>query len=338
MGAAALGASYSAMIGGQPRYGGTVCFLIGSTLTVLERFVVQRRIGEPLRRLRLAYFIAIMTIAWMLVIVASLYLTPRLLFGLSEGFYSEGWTGSKPWQDIAVAFAIVFLLNFLGRIRSLVGTRVLFNFLLGRYHRPLREERVFLFLDLAHSTRLSESLGDVKVQSLIGRFFFDIAQPISDHGGETHRYIGDEIVVTWPLAIAVKDARCVRCVFAIQDLIDSRAQFYMTKFGVVPEFRIGMHGGPVVASEVGDDKREIVYFGDTINTAARLEQMCKEMQQSFLISGELLAKMELPSSLLAEQLGTMTLRGKERRVEIFTLSRSAETAEPSLATIEQQSG
>ena len=42
---------------------------------------------------------------------------------------------------------------------------------------------------------LSEQLGDVRVQSLISRFFFDIAWPIADHGGEVHRYIGDEVVV-----------------------------------------------------------------------------------------------------------------------------------------------
>ena len=53
-----------------------------------------------------------------------------------------------------------------------------------------------MFLDLAGSTPLAEKMGDVAVQSLIGRFFFDIALPISEHQGETHRYIGDEVVVT----------------------------------------------------------------------------------------------------------------------------------------------
>jgi class 3 adenylate cyclase len=124
---------------------------------------------------------------------------------------------------MAFSMGVAFLLNFFGRIRSLVGDRVLLNFLLGRYHRPLREERVFLFLDLAHSTMLSEKLGDLRVQSLIGRFFFDIARPISEYGGETHRYIGDEVVVTWPLEEAIREARCIRCVFAIQDLRRSGA-------------------------------------------------------------------------------------------------------------------
>ncbi len=67
---------------------------------------------------------------------------------------------------------------------------------------------------------------------------------------------------------------------------------------MVSEFRIGMHGGSVVASEVGDDKREIVYFGDTINTAARLEQMCKQLKRAFLVSGELLSRMSLSSDIL----------------------------------------
>ncbi|MDH3670753.1 MAG: adenylate/guanylate cyclase domain-containing protein [Gammaproteobacteria bacterium] len=322
MAGAAIGASYSAMLGGQPKLGATVGFLIGSGVSALELFIVQRRIGEPLRRMKLAYFIGIMTVLWMLIIAIGLQVTPHL-YGMSEGLYPKAWTGSTLWQDIAFSLAVAFLLNFFGRIRSLVGSRVLFNFLLGRYHRPLREERVFLFLDLAHSTMLSEKLGDICVQSLIGRFFFDIAQPISEYGGETHRYIGDEIVVTWPLKEAIRGARCVRCVFAIQDLIAARAPTYHAEFGVIPECRIGMHGGSVVASEVGDDKREIVYFGDTINTAARLEQMCKQLKRAFLVSGELLSRMSLSSDILTEELGTMELRGKQQQVRILSVSRAA---------------
>ena len=98
-----------------------------------------------------------------------------------------------------------------------------------------------MFLDIADSTRLSEALGDVRVQSLIGRFFFDIADPIAENGGETHRYIGDEIVVTWPLSVATKDAWCVKCVFDIQRLIATQSARYKADFDLVPQFRVGMH-------------------------------------------------------------------------------------------------
>jgi hypothetical protein len=55
---------------------------------------------------------------------------------------------------------------------------VLLNFLLGRYNRALREERVFMFLDLADSTPLAEKMGDLAVQSLIGRFFSTLLIPL----------------------------------------------------------------------------------------------------------------------------------------------------------------
>ncbi len=62
MAAAAIGASYAAMIGGQPKLGATVGLFIGSGVSVLEVFIVQRRVGEPLRRMKLPYFIDIMTV------------------------------------------------------------------------------------------------------------------------------------------------------------------------------------------------------------------------------------------------------------------------------------
>ena len=67
------------------------------------------------------------------------------------------------------------------------------------------------------------------------------------------------------------------CVFAIDAALTAHAESYRSRFGVVPEFRAGLHGGPVVASQVGDSKQEIVYFGDTINTAARIQGECKRL-------------------------------------------------------------
>ena len=67
-------------------------------------------------------------------------------------------------------------------------------------------------------------------------------------------------------------------------MVREKAPDYEREFGVVPKFRTGLHGGPVVASECGDHKQEIVYFGDTVNTAARIEQQCKAFDCSFLTS------------------------------------------------------
>ena len=84
-------------------------------------------------------------------------------------------------------------------LTRLVGSRVLFNVALGRYRSPVREARVLMFLDLAGSTSLAESMGELRVQGLLTRFFFDIDAAIVAHGGEVHAYVGDEVIVTWPL-------------------------------------------------------------------------------------------------------------------------------------------
>ena len=124
-----------------------------------------------------------------------------------------------PSTGSGIRLIVSLIFNAALRIRSLAGSRVLLNFLLGRYHRPLRESRIFMFLDVADSTKLAEQLGDERVQSLIGRFFFDIATPIANYGGETHRYIGDEVVVTWTLARGQRQANCLECVRAISRLM-----------------------------------------------------------------------------------------------------------------------
>ena len=88
-----------------------------------------------------------------------------------------------------------------------------------------------MFLDVADSTKLAEQLGDEQVQSLIGRFFFDIATPIAHYGGETHRYIGDEVVVTWTLARGQRQANCLECVRIALDSCTSKRPFIRGALG-----------------------------------------------------------------------------------------------------------
>jgi len=315
-----IGAGYSQIIGGQIRFGATVGATLTASVFAFELFWIQGKYGSWMRALPLLSFTLLSTLVWACIIAINLRYVPILLLGESDPYNNEiKFTTFQ--QDLMFSLAIAFLLNSVLRIRNLIGGRVFNNFMLGRYHRPLSENRIFLFLDLANSTALSENLGDIKVQSLIGQFFFDISRPIAEHGGETHRYIGDEVVVTWPLRESNNNDSCIYCVFDIQSLIQTRAEFYRKTYGVVPEFRAGLHGGPVVAGEVGDDKREIVYFGDTINTAARLQSLCKEKDRDFLISLELLQKSGVADRVRAEEIGEVNLRGRQKPLMVYALAR-----------------
>lgn len=237
----------------------------------------------------------------------------------------RGWLLRDYPLIIGFAFAGSMLVGAIYELVRLVGGRVLLNVILGRYRRPIREQRVLLFLDLVGSTTLAERMGELRVQDLLTRFFFDIDPAIVAHGGEVHAYVGDEVIVSWPVA-AKPTRRPVDCCFAISDRIRALADRYASEFGVVPEFRAGLHAGAVVISECGDSRRQVAYFGDTVNVAARLQAHCKDVSRPLLVSGDLLRLLRPGHDWLVEALGPTRLRGRAAPIEVYAIERPAPRA------------
>jgi class 3 adenylate cyclase len=294
--------------------------LITTLVFGFEFFVARGAASEKLRRARFAVALAARSLATTLLILLAFAIGGLLLF-------PDRFSADQPIRDLArdtaYSLAVAVALQFVLMVRDIVGGRVLVNLILGRYHRPLTEQRIFMFLDVSGSTALAETMGALGAYRMISRFFFDVAQETARFGGETHEYIGDEVVVTWPLGGARDNARCIDCYFAICDRIAARAAAYRREFGRVPQFCAGLHGGPVVAGECGDDKREIVYFGDTINTAARIVEACKERDLPLLVSGDLSRGIALPPACVATSLGSVPLRGRAREIELVRIARDA---------------
>jgi adenylate cyclase len=222
----------------------------------------------------------------------------------------------------SVAFTVWFSLD------RLLGGDVLLGLLVGRYHRPLIEERVFLFADLSGSTALAERLGEVRFHDLLSRLWRDLSRPVQGHGGTVHRYIGDEIEVTWKLERGCRDAACLRCARAMVETLSAAAPDYRRAFGEPARVRLALHVGPVVTGELGTLKREIAYSGATLITTARIEALAKELDREILASGDLLRQTGVPEGLLAEPLGRHFLRGKQQDVELFAIEVAATVEAP----------
>ena len=223
---------------------------------------------------------------------------------------------------VAITFAFSVLFGAIFELARLIGGRTLLNVILGRYRHPTREERVLMFLDLSGSTSLAEALGEVRMQELLTRFSFDIDGPIVAYGGEVHAYVGDEVIVTWPLTARISAGHCIDCFFAVADRIAEQADYYHRKFGSVPQFRAALHAGPVVISECGDSHRQIAYFGDTLNVTARLQELGKEVGRPLLVSADLLSRVRAGPHLSVEALGGAALRGRLAAVEVFAVERN----------------
>ena len=247
------------------------------------------------------------------------------VLALQAALYGKRTAATWPTDAFPRIFALSFFATLLVSVAfeliRLVGSRVLFNVALGRYRRPVREARVLMFLDLAGSTSLAEAMGELRVQNLLTRFFFDIDAAIVGHGGEVHAYVGDEVIVTWPLDGSMPGGRCIDCFFAIADTIAEKAGSYRQEYGMVPTFRAGLHAGSVVISECGSSRRQLAYFGDTVNVTARLQEYCKEAGRNLLVSADLLAHVQPKPEFLVEPLGRAQLRGRAAAIEVFAVQR-----------------
>jgi adenylate cyclase len=122
------------------------------------------------------------------------------------------------------------------------------------------------------------------------------------------------VIVSWPItADPARNARCVLCFFAIERKLARLATDYRRGFDVVPAFRAGVHAGPVIVSECGDTKRQLAYFGDTMNVAARLCEHCKAVDQQLVVSGDLLRLLTIPGDLVGEG-KSIAVRGRREQV------------------------
>jgi adenylate cyclase len=277
-----------------------------------------RRWG-PLRAMRnWPFFVVFLAkiVLYIVLIVAGTELT-RLLFrplnpqplGFDRIFF----------RILIFASIMSLLVNAVIEVGRLLGFDVLRDLLTGRYHRPRREERVFLLIDMKSSTALAERLDDLAYHGLLNRFFRDVTDAALDHGASIHKYVGDEAILTWRAQDALTQARCVLCAFAVRKRILSKAAEYEERFDMVPDYRAALHIGTVVAGEMGDLKREIAFVGDTLNTAARLLVAGRELGRDIIASTTLLDRLALPQGLASELLAPVTLRGKEQVVPIAAL-------------------
>lgn len=219
------------------------------------------------------------------------------------------------WLLVVLATLIVLQVN------DKYGPSVFRDFLLGRYFHPRREERIFMFLDMRSSTAIAEQLGEEKYFNLVQDAFSDATAPIIYSKGEIYQYVGDEIIISWKMKHGLPRANCLNCFFEIQKTLRRKAPEYQKKYGLIPEFKAGVHAGYVMAGEIGVVKRDIAFSGDVLNTTARIQSKCNDLGVNLLFSKVLLERLiPPPNGFTTRKIGDLPLRGKQDTVTLYTLS------------------
>jgi adenylate cyclase len=223
---------------------------------------------------------------------------------------------------------VSILLSFIRQVDRKFGPGNLVRLLIGRYHRPREEQRIFQFLDLQASTTHAERLGHMRYSRLLQDCFRDLAVIVQDHA-EVYQYVGDEAVLCWKAEVGLEGAACLAAYFRFSDELKARAAHYEENYGFVPLFKAGLNIGRVTVAEVGEIKREIAFHGDVLNTAARIQAMCNELGEQVLVSAYLKDALGDTPDYLFTPRGDVTLRGRAESVEIFGVRRATDARQSS---------
>jgi adenylate cyclase len=284
-----------------------------------------------------SYGWALTSIFWSYTLV---YLLVTLISGLlfHSSLFKQSISDPKLWQYVMNhMFDMEGLINFLHWLFILIATLVILqvndkygpgvfaSFLLGKYFHPKKEKRIFMFLDLRSCTSIAEKLGERNYFNFLKEVYQHVTPSILSSKGEIYQYVGDEIVISWKINKGIEKANCIRCFFNIQSSLNKNLDYYNKKYGVVPEFKAGLHYGDVMAGEIGVVKREIAFSGDVLNTTSRIESKCNELGVNILLSKFLLDKLNLkPNSFTTQLMGDIELRGKEISLSLYTVTQVGE--------------
>jgi adenylate cyclase len=230
-------------------------------------------------------------------------------------------SGTGVWAFVIHWTAVIILTQVFIQVSDSFGYGVLHNFILGRYNKPKEESRIFMFLDIRSSTTIAEKLGHIKYHNLLNDFIDDINDSIIFSKGEIYQYIGDEVTVSWTMKNGIENENCLKCFFNIVDEIKNKSSRYLERYGIIPDFKTGLHCGEVTIGEVGVIKKEIVFTGDVLNTTARIQELCNTYNVRLLVSKKLIDLLQIKNRYLIKAIGEITLRGKSAKDTLYSMER-----------------
>jgi class 3 adenylate cyclase len=165
-----------------------------------------------------------------------------------------------------------------------------------------------LFFDIRNFTTMSENLGPVTTVALLNEVFSLCDDIIRAEGGFINKFTGDGFMAVFgaPLSTPNHEKEAVRSALKILE-------------NVSIDCGIGIASGEAVAGTIGSSKRkEYTVIGDTVNTASRIEGLCKVFGSALLVSESTMKGAE-DCIKRSRSLGRIKVKGKTEALEVYDL-------------------
>ncbi len=180
-----------------------------------------------------------------------------------------------------------------------------------------RQDMAVMFVDMRGFTARAEHLTPEALSLFVTEYRARITAVARRHGGIVDKFMGDAAMIVFRPEGAPQDA-ARRAVTCAEDLVEEVAGTWHGPDDPIA-IGIGAHWGEVFVGVVGDEERlEFSVFGDTVNIAARLEELTKVNPSSIILSKDLLERasipmtgwQELPASEVRGRSGALSIYGK----------------------------
>ena len=193
----------------------------------------------------------------------------------------------------------------------------------GRYEPRHYDAITVLFTDFVGFTRLAAEMRPAELLQSLDEAFSQFDQIVRRHGLEKLKTIGDAYMCAAGIPEASHDhaLRACRAALEFKQVIETRKQAAASAGLPFWDIRIGLHSGPVVAGIIGEHKFAYDIWGDTVNTASRIEGLCKKFSVPLLASESIYRATDGYGGLV--RLGRAQVKGKAQELVIYGLPRTA---------------
>lgn len=206
------------------------------------------------------------------------------------------------------------------------------QFLNDRRPPPQQVTATVMFTDIRGFTTISEQLDPHTLFDWLNQYMDVMSKIVIEYHGVVNKYIGDAIMAVFGMPsslttenVAIEAQRAVSCALAMRDAISTLNQDFI-EHGLPPVgIRIGIFTGEVAAGTLGSSERlEYTVIGDTVNTAARLEEI-RDLEDSSaldqacrILIGETTLR-HLDTHYHTQFVRHILLKGKKQSVAVFKL-------------------
>lgn len=180
-----------------------------------------------------------------------------------------------------------------------------------------RRDVTVLFSDINDFSGVSERESPERVAEWLNEHYREMAHVIFDHQGTVIRFVGDQFMVLFgsPKSLPQPELAAVRTALAMHARLAELAASGRPGFHQV---KIGIHCGSLLLAVIGDDiKRDYTAIGDEANLAARIQDLCKAVGQSTLVSQDIKDRIGDVAGLFWRDLGTHVVKGRRGEVHVF---------------------